>query len=192
MSTASHLALSPEIRQLRSRFEEISAESDTLTGPLTSDQFEWKPEAGAWSVGQCLEHLNAVARFYLPRLDEGISEAIRRGLYGEGPFKYSWLGRWSVRFTEPPPRLRLRARKTFEPTPRSKQEITSAFRAYQVQYVDRLHQANGLDLARARVRPPFSAWLRIPLGSGFEIMVAHERRHLWQVRRLIEMEGFPK
>jgi hypothetical protein len=148
---------------------------------------------GAWSVGQCLEHLNAVARFYLPRLDEGIAEAIRRGLYGEGPFKYGWLGRWSVRFAEPPPRLRLKARQVFEPQPnRSKQEVTAAFRAYQVQYVDRLHQASGLDLARAWVRPPFAAWLRIPLGCGFEVVVAHERRHLWQVRRLIEMEGFPK
>jgi hypothetical protein len=190
---ATHLALSQEIRQLRGQFEEISAESDTLAIPLRSDQFDWRPAPNAWSVGQCLEHLNAVARFYLPRLDEGIAEAIRRGLYGEGPFRYGWLGRWSVRLAEPPPRFRLKALQAFEPQPnRSKQEITAAFRAYQVQYVDRLHQANGLDLARAWVRPPFAAWLRIPLGSGFEIMVAHERRHLWQVRRLIEMEGFPK
>jgi hypothetical protein len=144
-------------------------------------------------VGQCLEHLNAVARFYLPRLDEGVAEAIRRGAYGRGPFRYGWLGRLSVGLTTPPPRFRLKAPRAFRPPPnRSRREITTAFRAYQMQYIDRLHQANGLDLARAWVRPPFSSWLRIPLGSGFAMMIAHERRHLWQIRRLLDAEGFPK
>jgi hypothetical protein len=37
---------------------------------------------------------------YLPALDEGISDAIRRGVYSEGPFKYNWLGRLTVRFSD--------------------------------------------------------------------------------------------
>jgi hypothetical protein len=67
----------------------------------------------------------------------------------------------------------------------------AAFRAYQVQYVDRLRQANGLDLARARVRSPVATWIQVPLGTGFAAMTAHERRHLWQARRVIEAPGFP-
>jgi hypothetical protein len=68
----------------------------------------------------------------------------------------------------------------------------AAFRAYQVQYVDRLRQANGLDLARARVRSPAASWIQVPLGTGFMAMTAHERRHLWQARRVLEAPGFPK
>jgi hypothetical protein len=60
-----------------------------------------------------------------------------------------------------------------------------------VQYIDRLRQANGLDLSRARVRSPASKWLRMPLGSGFAVMTAHERRHLWQARRVTSSPGFP-
>jgi hypothetical protein len=60
----------------------------------------------------------------------------------------------------------------------------AAFRAYQVQYIDRLRQANGLDLARAYVSSPAAAWLRFSLGSGFDLMAAHERRHLWQARNV--------
>jgi hypothetical protein len=67
----------------------------------------------------------------------------------------------------------------------------AALRAYQVQYVDRLRQANGLDLARARVRSPVGAWLRFSLGAGFALMAAHERRHIWQARRITEMPAFP-
>jgi hypothetical protein len=68
----------------------------------------------------------------------------------------------------------------------------AAFRAYQVQFIDRLRQANGLDLARARVRSPAVSWLRLPLGSGFALVVAHERRHLLQARRIIADPAFPR
>ena len=144
----------------------------------------------AWSIAECLDHLNATARVYLPALDEGISDAIRRGVYGEGPYKYNWLGRLSVRFSDT--RLRLKAPVNMRPGEgRTRREIVAAFRAYQVQYIDRLRQANGVDLARARVRVPASGWIRIPLGSAFAVMVAHTRRHMAQARRVMEATDFP-
>ena len=71
-------------------------------------------------------------------------------------------------------------------------ETLAAFRAYQVQFIDRLRQANGLDLSRARVRSPAVRWLRLPLGSGFALVVAHERRHLKQARNVIADPAFPR
>ena len=161
-----------------------------MTNPLSDEQFMWRPVPAGWSIAECLDHLNATARVYLPTLDEGISDAIRRGVYGEGPFKYNWLGRLSVRFSDLP--LRLKAPDDVQPAAgRTRREILNAFRAYQVQYIDRLRQANGVDLARARVRVPAHGWLRIPLGSGFQLMVAHSRRHLAQAKRVMDAENFP-
>jgi hypothetical protein len=186
------LALSPEIEAFRRQFVEISAETDNLVGPLTEAQFSWQPAPGVWSVAECLEHLNASARYYLPALDEGIADAIRQGAYAEGPFAYNWIGRLFARVIEPPPRLRLKSMAHTQPGPRRpKRETLAGFRAYQVQYIDRLRQANGIDLAHARVRSPISAWIRIPLGSAFAAVAAHERRHLWQLRRTIGRPGFP-
>ncbi|MBI2186219.1 MAG: DinB family protein [Acidobacteria bacterium] len=140
-----------------------------------------------------LDHLNATARSYLPVMDEGIADAIRRGLYGAGPYTYNWIGRLSVYLVEPRVRIRLKAPRPFLPAPgRTRQEVLAAFRAYQVQYIDRLRQANGLDLARARVSSPVARWLRIPLGSSFALMSAHERRHLAQARRVMESPHFPR
>jgi hypothetical protein len=31
----------------------------------------------------------------------------------------------------------------------------------------------------------------MPLGSGFALMAAHERRHLWQARKLMQHPEFP-
>jgi DinB superfamily len=190
MATAGRPTLAPEIDQLRNQFEQLSAEADALTTPLSDEQFMWRPGVDSWSIAECLDHLNATARVYLPALDEGIADAIRRGVYGEGPFKYNWFGRLSVRFIDAP--LRLKAPEDVLPgTGRTRREILNAFRAYQVQYIDRLRQANGVDLARARVRMPVSSWLRIPLGSGFELMIVHSRRHLAQARRVTDAENFP-
>jgi hypothetical protein len=192
MAIPAHLALAPEIDAFRIEFERLSAEADALVAPLDEAQFNWQPVPGAWSVAECLEHLNVTARLYLPKLDDGIADAIRRGLYAEGPFTYNWIGRLFAGILEPPAKFKVKAPQTFHPAPhRSRHDIMAAFRAYQVQYIDRLRQANGLDLSRARVRSPASKWLRMPLGSGFAVMTAHERRHLWQARRVTSSPGFP-
>ena len=187
MTAAGPLGLTPEIDDFRRQFEQVSADADALVAPLTDAQFHWRPNASSWSVAQCLEHLNVTARVYLPFLDEAIAHAIRRGLYGPGPFRYNWIGRLVVFSQEPPPRFRSKAPAAFKPVAdRPRKEIIAAFRAYQVQYIDRLRQANGIDLARARVRSPSPYWVRLPLGSGFAFAAAHERRHLWQAREIIE------
>lgn len=187
------LGLTPEVDQFRQQFERLAAEADILAASLTDAQFSWQPSADAWSVAQCIDHLNATARSYLPVLDEGIAEAIRRGMYNPGPFTYNWIGRSLVWVMEPPCRVRMKAPGPFQPAPaRPRHEILAAFRAYQVQFVDRLRQASGLDLARARTTSPVARWLRMPLGSAFALMIAHERRHLAQARRVLTAPGFPK
>jgi hypothetical protein len=181
------LGLTPEIDDFRRQFEHLSTEADALVTPLTDAQFHWKPAPTSWSVAQCLEHLNVTARVYLPFLDEAIASAIRRGLYGPGPFRYNWIGRLFVFTLEPPARFRTKAPASFQPVAeRPRRDVMAGFRAYQVQYIDRLRQANGIDLARARVRSPSPYWVRIPLGSAFALTIAHERRHLWQAREVIK------
>ena len=98
-----------------------------------------------------------------------------------------------VRSQEPTTKMKFKTAKVFMPAAsRPRQETIAAFRAYQVQFIDRLRQANGLDLARARVKSPAASFLRLPLGSGFALMVAHERRHLLQARNVIADPAFPR
>jgi hypothetical protein len=192
MANQGPLALAREIDEFRKQFEQISTDAETLVTPLGQEQFVWKPGQNRWSIAECLEHMNATARAYLPAIDEGIADAIRNGAYAEGPFSYNLIGRISSRFMEPPARFRMRAAIDKMPGPqRPKRETLAGFRAYQVQYVDRLRQANGLDLSRSCVRSPLASWIRIPLGSAFASMAAHERRHLWQARKITEFAGFP-
>jgi DinB superfamily len=192
MANQGPLALTREIDALRRQFEQISADADALVTPLRDEQFTWRPGPNRWSIAECLEHMNATARSYLPAIDEGIADAIRHGAYAEGPFRYSLIGRLFSRLMEPPARFRMRTSADKQPGPqRPKRETLAGFRAYQVQYVDRLRQANGIDLSRSCVQSPLASWIRIPLGSAFATMAAHERRHLWQAGKITQMDGFP-
>ena len=189
--------MAPELEAFRTEFEALSSDVGAMVDPLTDAQFTWSPSADAWSIGQCIEHLNVTARAYLPALDEGIASAIRSGVYGTGPFSYNVLGRLMVRSMEPPPFFRFKAPAIFRPpaTPqglRTRSEIMAGFRGFQVQYMDRLRQANGVDLAKAKVVSPANRLLHISLGSGFALQIAHERRHVWQARQLMARPEFPE
>ena len=189
--------MAPELEEFRAQFEALSTDAGALVSPLSDAQFSWSPSADVWSIGQCIEHLNVTARAYLPALDEGIASAIRAGVYGSGPFTYNILGRLLVRSMEPPPLFRFKAPTIFAPpaTPqaqRARSEIMAGFRGYQVQYIDRLRQANGVDLAKAKVASPANRLVHISLGSGFALQIAHERRHLWQARQILLRADFPR
>ena len=164
MATPGRPTLAPEIDEFRNQFEQLSADADALNASLSDAQFTWRPAQDGWSIAECLDHLNATTRVYLPALDEGISEAIRRGVYGEGPFKYNWLGRLSVHFSDT--RLRLKASDNVQPGEgRTRREIVAAFHAYQVQCIDRCGRPTA-STSPARVSMPLSGWIRIPLGSA--------------------------
>lgn len=188
-----HRPLAPDIEDLRRQFDRISEDGVALDASLSDEQFIWRPRPEAWSIADCFEHLNVTARHYLPALDDGIADAIQRGLYGQGSFRCSGLGRLLVLNAEPPVRIRLKAQASHRPPPdaRPRAHIMAAFRAYQIQFIDRLRQANGLHLGHARVRSPMSRWLSLQLGCGFALMAAHERRHLWQARQVARMRDFP-
>jgi hypothetical protein len=50
---------------------QLADDADALVATLSDEQFAWQPAPNAWSIAQCIDHLNVTARLYLPLLDEG-------------------------------------------------------------------------------------------------------------------------
>ena len=74
----------------------------------------------------------------------------------------------------------------------SRDVVLAAFDEVQRQFLERLRHADGLDLARIRVSSPVAPWWRFSLGAAFAVLAAHERRHLWQARRVAMLPQFPR
>jgi hypothetical protein len=185
--------LIPELDDYRRQFEQIREETARLVEGLNYEQFNWRPGPGQWSIAECLGHLFITGEAQRRGVDTAMERAHARGLTGRPPFRYPVLQRWILAATAPGSKRRFRAPRRFHPV--GGQPVTAVvptFLHLQRQFLDRIEQANGLDLARVKVVTPISRYYRFCLGMVFAQVAAHERRHLLQARRVREHANFPK
>jgi hypothetical protein len=181
--------MEPELAGLLEQVQAVRERAGKLVDGLDDAAFNWRPQPGVWSVGQCIEHLNVSAEAFFPVIDR----ALERRLPGRGPFRYGWLERWFLRVMEPPVKMKTRAGKKFQPPADASRDVTlAAFLRRQDQIEERIRRADGLDLERIKVASPVAGFLRYSLGIALQVMVAHERRHLWQAEKVHAHERFPR
>jgi hypothetical protein len=184
--------LTDELEKYRQQFDAIETEAREILAGLSEAQLTWQPDARAWSVGDCLDHLVVTGRHSLAHMADAAAAARTRGVLGAGPFRYGLLERWCVWLMEPPARLKVRAPHAYRPPSRRPGAVVVAeFLQLQCDVRQSLQAVNGLDLAKVRVRNPVSRWITFSLGQEIAITAAHERRHLWQVRRITGHPAFP-
>lgn len=183
-----------ETESLESQYGETLANAEDMLSRLSQEQFNWRQTPGHWSVGQCLDHLVTSNRMYAAKISKVVEEGRSKSVLGEGPFRYGWLGRYLVRITEPPVQFKIKAPKRFQPNlPQYELAPTlAAYRDSNRAMVELVRQARGLDWKKLRVGSPATDLLKMPLGIAFALCVAHERRHLYQVKQILAADGFPR
>ena len=170
---------------------------ESLAAGLSHRQFNWRPGAANWSIGQCLSHLNVVNGQDLAPLRAAIAAGKSRQLTGDGPFTYGFLTRKFVASMEPPAKRKFKAPKTYLPPEDSDPQTTLAeFRRLSKELRALAQSASGLHLARVKTTMPalpplLRAFVKIPLGARLEVITAHDRRHLWQAEAVRARPGFP-
>jgi hypothetical protein len=182
-----------ELEEYRGQFQSIAEQAKALTGGLNEAQFNWRPGPSQWSIEECLGHLTMVGQTEIKLLDVAINTARSKGIRGKGPFRYGFLDRVILRYTEPPVRLRFSAPWRFQAL--HGQPLTAimpTFLHLQGQFIRVVEQSEGLDLARVKVATPITRLLKLSLGIALAQQAAHERRHLEQARRVREHSQFPQ
>ena len=184
------LELLPDaVQEILIALDDNDRRAEALTRDLSDERFNWRPDDRSWSVAQCLDHLNVTSRVYLAPMREALRQA---GAGRKEPIRPGFFGRWFVANLEPPPRRRLPAPKKVVPAEnKGKIEVMEEWRRAQGQVRDLLREAAGLDLNRTRFVNPFISLIRFSTGTGFQIIAAHQRRHLWQAERIKAGPRFP-
>lgn len=181
-----------QIEGLVLQLQAASQEVPGLIGRLSADQFNWVPAPGRWSIGQCLEHLNITTDRYLPVLSKAINDGRAAGRMSSVPLTVGFVERWFLKTMEPPPRMKTKTPKAFAASPALPFEATVArWNALQAKLNECICSAEGLDFKRIKVRSQFGP-ISFSLGGTFLILLAHERRHLWQARQVRLDAAFPR
>ena len=181
-----------ELESYSDQLLSVRQDATGLMSGLTDAQFNWQPAPGRWSMAGCFDHLNkSAAQLFIPKIDAAIARARANGLKSNGPFAYSAFERWCVKTNDAPPKMRFKAPRRVQPTEGKRlEDVRAEFLRWQDELANRLRDADGLDLSRTKERSPIP-FVKWSLGAFFQLMLAHERRHLFQARQLRQNSAFP-
>jgi hypothetical protein len=157
---------------------------------LTPEQLNWKSDPGQWSVGQCLEHLHVSNEVYLPPISKALTGRSRAVVQDITP---GWFARWFMgRYIEPSPSTaKLRAPKTIAPAARVDPLILDRLLESNRGARELVRRAGDYDVNRIRFRNPFIPVIYFTVGTGLQLISAHQRRHLLQAERIRRSPEFP-
>jgi hypothetical protein len=178
--------------QLTRELDTADALAGALVDGMTTAQLNWKPRPDAWSIGQCLEHLCISNEVYV--------EAMAKSLGGRpgGPVDEimpGWFGRWFIRTYIDPTTQRKSARAPRKIAPianRIDPSIVARFVASNAATRELIRRAEHHDVNRVRFANPFVPVIRFTVGTGLQIIVRHNHRHLRQAERVRRLPEFPR
>jgi hypothetical protein len=181
----------PFLVSLIEQLDAIFIDVRGVTDGLSPTQFNWQPDPHRWSIGQCLDHLTRTVLLYPAEIERMIVESRRRERTSR-PYREGWFSRWMVSAMEPPPRMRIRTRRSVEPgTQLDRDTVVREFEAAFARLQALIVASDGVSLRHGRMRSPFAPVLRFTLGQVLAMNLGHTRRHLWQARQVRQHPKFP-
>jgi hypothetical protein len=171
-------------QQLGAEMRANHARVASLARPLDPERLVRRPRAGAWSVGETLEHLLLMDELFLTAVLAQVRAARADAAAPLREWRPTFLGKMIVGSLEKP--RPVKSPKRGRPgTPRP--AVVERFLTNDTRYLAAMDDAASLDWRAVRFAPPIAPWLplRLNLGDAFRVHAVHVRRHLGQMERTI-------
>lgn len=182
-----------EMDALVGELGEITAEAREVFGALTPTQLNWKPSAERWSVGQCFDHLINTNRTFFADMERVANGTFKSSLWGRVSPLSGLFASMILRALDPVKGRKSKAPRVFLPTSSDVDAgVMEKFASHQEELVRRMRATAGVDLRRTMVTSPVAAVATYSLLDAYRIVVAHERKHFEQARRVMQEASFPR
>lgn len=176
-----------------SEAEKTVEDSEKTFGRLNAEQINWKPNAKAWSVGQCFEHLIVTNNLYFPNIQNVLDGKHRNNFFSKIPFSTDLVAVLMKNALNPKQKRKMKTFKIFEPAASNIPEtIIKDFHENQRKMISMIEAAKDFDTNKIKIAEPLSPLLNLRLGDAFEILLMHEQRHFLQAERVTKETNFPK
>lgn len=154
-------------------------------GSLDYEKFNWSPEPGRWSIGQCLEHLVKSNEPYFAIFDSLANGTHQSTIWQRLPILPGLWGRALYNMINPENTKKGKAPRIFQPTIGTVPLSTlDEFCRQQPRLIAAMHDLKHLDLEATIITSPVARFVTYSLRDTFAILVAHEERHLRQAERV--------
>jgi len=177
--------MTPEqARELRTELSAVSEKARSVTEGLDAAGFMKRPPDGGWSVGENLQHLILTADAMLPLAEGAIAELERGGHKASRSSGLGLFGFLLVKSLEPPPRMKMKTTRPFEPlSVPDPLALPARFEEGNRQLAALIERATGLATTRLKVASPFNAKIKYNVYAALRIVLVHARRHLYQAEQ---------
>lgn len=155
---------------------------------LNKSQLNWKPSPDVWSVAQNLDHLITVNRSYFPVIDKMNEGNYSLPLHAKIPILTSFLGDFIYKSVDPKNLKKITTFSIWEPTSSELDTtIIDRFLDHQERLMNKMRESGGLLEKNAIIASPVNRYIVYPLERAFDIIVAHERRHMNQAMDILPL-----
>ena len=180
------------LAEVRTGLDGLAQETQATFGGFDAHQLNWRPQAARWSVAQCFEHLLTANRLMFQAAEAALNNAEPRTLWQRLPVLPGVLGRMLIRSQVPSAARKFTAPSKAQPS--SSDIAADIIQRFVEQQHDAMAQVQALDegdAARAIMTSPFIRVITYSVLDGWRLILAHDRRHFEQARRVTLTPGFP-
>jgi uncharacterized damage-inducible protein DinB len=160
--------------------------------PLSDSELNHKPNPNAWSIAQCLEHLNLYGDYYLEAMRNAMQKS---NASSDTIFKSGLIGNYFANVMLPKEDdtvKKMEAPKPQNPTLRKDIQLSrktvSRFISQQDEMLELLEIAQNKNLNKIRIPITIAKWMKLRLGDTFRFNVNHNIRHMKQAERVLGKE----
>lgn len=170
----------------------IARDTQAVFAGLSEQQLNWRRDDTSWSVAQCFDHLLNANREMFQAIDAAMDPSRTRTVWQRLPILPRVFGSLLIDAVTPEAKRKLQApRKAVPSSSGIDRQVIARFIASQPEAAARVRALAQREPARIIMVSPFAAFITYSVLDGCRVIVAHQRRHFEQARRVTQEPGFP-
>ncbi len=185
------IAVDTLLKKLTTMTEELSTVVSESIAKFDTTELNKQSNDRSWSAAQCIEHLNAYYRYYIPVIRGKITNS--RFNTPSDYFTSSPLGRAVYRSVKLGKvhnvKRKLKSPKDYNPLINlslSTENSLNEYLEHNIDFIKLIQEAGQIDMRKTKVPLSLRPVVKLNLGDALLFMVYHNERHIFQAKNALK------
>jgi hypothetical protein len=158
-------------------------------GALSEAQLNWKLNESTWCIAQVLEHIILVNTSYFRIIEQAKKGTLKLPWIAKIPFVTKKFGNMILRSVKPQQKAKTKTMSVWQPGQSTVDAgIITRFARHQLKLIELMRNSEDLIAAGAVISSPANRYIVYTVEKLLAILLAHEKRHFLQAKRILEAQ----